>query len=233
MLHDSSGVSRRVFLGAAAGLATVIHRPLFAQPAAPSDQIQLALIGVGGMGTGRLKEFMTHPDVRIAAICDVDGRHRDAAIALVQSTLGYAPPGEGDFRRLLTNKDIDAVAIQTPDHWHAITAVRAMEAGKDVFVEKPLSYSMAEGRAMADASTRHARVTQMGNHIHNTGRNYRDAVEIVQSGSTRAKFIAPSAGGPGTPSLPTTSPQPSQPNSITTSGSARLRNGPIIPCGRT
>ena len=183
MLHDSNGVSRRVFLGAAAGLATVIHRPLFAQPAAPSDQIQLAFIGVGGMGTGRLKEFMTHPDVRIAAICDVDGRHRDAAIALVQSTLGYAPPGEGDFRRLLTNKDIDAVAIQTPDHWHAITAVRAMEAGKDVFVEKPLSYSVAEGRAMADASTRHARVTQMGNHIHNTGRNYRNVVEIVQSGS--------------------------------------------------
>ncbi|AMY10561.1 Inositol 2-dehydrogenase [Luteitalea pratensis] len=183
MLHDSSGVSRRVFLGAAAGLATVIHRPLFAQPAAPSDQIQLALIGVGGMGTGRLKEFMTHPDVRIAAICDVDGRHRDAAIALVRSTLGYAPPGEADFRRLLTNKDIDAVAIQTPDHWHAIAAVRSMEAGKDVFVEKPLSYSVAEGRAMADASTRHARVTQMGNHIHNTGRNYRDVVEIVQSGT--------------------------------------------------
>ena len=176
------GVSRRVFLGAAAGLAAIVHRPLFAQPAAPSDQIQLALIGVGGMGTGRLKEFMTHPDVRIAAICDVDGRHRDAAIALVQSTLGYAPPGEGDFRRLLTNKDIDAVAIQTPDHWHAITAVRAMGAGKDVFVEKPLSYSVAEGRAMADASTRHARVTQMGNHIHNTGRNYREVVELVQSG---------------------------------------------------
>lgn len=176
-------VSRRVFLGAAAGLATVIHRPLFAQPAAPSDQIRLALIGVGGMGTGRLTEFMTHPDVRIAAICDVDSRHRDAAIALVQSKLGYAPAGEGDFRRLLVSKDIDAVAIQTPDHWHAIAAVRAMEAGKDVFVEKPLSYSVAEGRAMADASSRHARVTQMGNHIHNTGRNYRNVVELVQSGS--------------------------------------------------
>lgn len=183
MREESSGVSRRVFLGAAAGLATVIHRPLIAQPSAPSDQIQLALIGVGGMGTGRLKEFMTHPDVRIAAICDVDRRHRDAAIALVQSTLGYAPAGEGDFRRLLTNKTIDAVAIQTPDHWHAITAVRAMEAGKDVFVEKPLSYSVAEGRAMAEASLRHARVTQMGNHIHNTGRNYRNVVELVRSGS--------------------------------------------------
>lgn len=210
MLHESNGVSRRVFLGAAAGLATVIHRPLFAQPAAPSDQIRLALIGVGGMGTGRLKEFMTHPDVRIAAICDVDSRHRDAAIALVQSTRGYAPPGEGDFRRLLTNKDIDAVAIQTPDHWHAITAVRAMEAGKDVFVEKPLAYSVAEGRAMADASTRHARVTQMGNHIHNTGRNYRDAVEIVQSGALGRIHHAGcwrTWGGPLTNNEPATQPK--------------------------
>lgn len=180
--HSQAGVTRRVFLGAAAGLTAAIHRPIFAQVAPPSDQIQLALIGVGGMGTGRLKEFMTHPDVRIAAICDVDGRHRDAAIALVQSTLGYAPRGEGDFRRLLTDKTVDAVAIQTPDHWHALTAVRAMEAGKDVFVEKPLSYSVAEGRAMADASVKHRRVTQMGNHIHNTGRNYRNVVEIVRSG---------------------------------------------------
>lgn len=179
-----SHVSRRVFLGsAAAGLATVIHRPAFAQPAPPSDQVRLALIGVGGMGTGRLREFMKQPDVRIAAICDVDRRHRDAAIALVQQTLGYAPQGEGDFRRVVTRSDVDAVAIQTPDHWHAITAVRAMEAGKDVFVEKPLAYSVAEGRAMADASTRHRRVTQMGNHIHNTGRNYRNVVELVRSGS--------------------------------------------------
>ena len=177
-------VTRRVFLGAtAAGLASVIHRPAFAQPVAPSDQIRLALIGVGGMGTGRLTEFMKEPGVRIAAICDVDGRHRDAAIARVQTTLGYAPRGEGDFRRVLLDKNVDAVAIQTPDHWHAIAAVRAMEAGKDVFVEKPLSYSVAEGRAMADASSRYARVTQMGNHIHNTGRNYRNVVELVQSGS--------------------------------------------------
>jgi predicted dehydrogenase len=178
-----SPVSRRVFLGAAASLATVIHRPLLAQPVPPSDQIQLALIGVGGMGTGRLREFMKLPDVRIAAICDVDRRHRDAAIALVDSTVGYRPDGFGDFRRLLTNGNVDAVAIQTPDHWHAITAVRAMEAGKDVFVEKPLAYSVAEGRAMADASSRHQRVTQMGNHIHNTGRNYRNVVELVRSGT--------------------------------------------------
>ena len=181
--RSEGAVSRRVFLGAAAGLATVIHRPLRAQPSAPSDRIRLAVIGVGGMGTGRLKEFLAHPDVSIAAICDVDRRHRDAAIALVETAKGYRPDGAGDFRRVVTRKDVNAVAIQTPDHWHAITAVRAMEAGKDVFVEKPLAYSVAEGRAMADASTRHQRVTQMGNHIHNTGSNYRRVVELVRSGA--------------------------------------------------
>ncbi len=209
MPHPSPTVSRRIFLGAAAGLAAAIHRPLRAQPAAPSDQIQLALIGVGGMGTGRLREFMKHPDVRIAAICDVDRRHRDAAVALVESALGYRPEGVGDFRHLLTRKNVDAVAIQTPDHWHAIPAVRAMEAGKDVFVEKPLAYSVAEGRAMADASTRYKAVTQMGNHIHNTGRNYREVVELVRSGSLgrihRVHCWKTSDGGPSN-NEPTTLP---------------------------
>jgi predicted dehydrogenase len=83
---------------------------------------------------------------------------------------------------VLDLKDIDAVAIVTPDHWHAIPTVSAFEAGKDVFVEKPLSYSVAEGRAMADASLNHKRVSQMGNHIHNDYSNYRRVVEIVKSG---------------------------------------------------
>jgi len=148
----------------------------------PNDQVSLGMIGVGNQGTGRLNEFMTHPDVRIAAICDVDRRHLDRAVALVESKKGYKPQAFGDFRRLLEARDIDAVAIVTPDHWHAIPAVAAFEAGKDVFVEKPLSYSVAEGRAMADASLNYRRVSQMGNHIHNTRGNYRRVVELVQSG---------------------------------------------------
>jgi predicted dehydrogenase len=83
---------------------------------------------------------------------------------------------------VLDDRDIHAVAIMTPDHWHSIPAVRAFDAGKDVFVEKPLSYSVAEGRMMADASLRHTRVSQMGNHIHNDLPNYRRVVELVQSG---------------------------------------------------
>ncbi len=173
-----------MFLGATAGLVTALHRPGFAsQMASPSDQVVLGMIGVGGMGTNRLRGFLKEPDARIGAICDVDGRHRESAIALVEKERGHRPTAYGDFRELLANREIDAVVIVTPDHWHAIPTVRAYEAGKDVFVEKPLSYSLAEGRAMADGSLEHKRVTQMGNHIHNTGDNYRRVVELVRSGA--------------------------------------------------
>jgi predicted dehydrogenase len=176
-------ISRRAFLGAAAvGLgATALSRRTFARQA-PSDQISLAVIGVGGMGTGRLRQFLQHADVRIAAICDVDKTHLDRAIAIVETAKGYKPRGFSDFRRVLEDREIHAVAVTTPDHWHSIPTVRAFEAGKDVFVEKPLSYSVAEGRMMADASLKHKRVSQMGNHIHNDLPNYRRVVEIVQSG---------------------------------------------------
>ena len=177
-------VSRRTFLNATAaglGLTALNVRTLASQQ--PNDHISLAMIGVGGMGTGRLRQFLEHPDVRIAAICDVDRSHVDRAVAIVESARGYRPKGVEDYRHVLDDREVDAVAIVTPDHWHSIPTVRAFEAGKDVFVEKPLSYSVAEGRAMADASARHKRVSQMGNHIHNDLPNYRRVVELVQSGT--------------------------------------------------
>ena len=180
---NGSELSRRTFFGALGTAAALAGR---GRPAAaaksPNDQVVMGMIGVGNQGTNRLNEFLTHPDVRVAAICDVDRRHLDRALSIVETKKGYKPQGFGDFRRLLELKEIDAVTVVTPDHWHAIPTVTAFEAGKDVFVEKPLSYSVAEGRAMADASLNHQRVTQMGNHIHNTTGNYRRAVELVQSG---------------------------------------------------
>lgn len=176
-------VSRRTFLGATAaglGLTALNLRTLAGQQ--PNEQVSLAMIGVGGMGTGRLRQFLQHPDVRITAICDVDRTHLDRAVALVETARGHKPKAFGDYRRVLDDREVDAVAVVTPDHWHSIPTVRAFEAGKDVFVEKPLSYSVAEGRAMADASAKHKRVSQMGNHIHNDLPNYRRVVELVQSG---------------------------------------------------
>jgi len=150
---------------------------------APSDRVVLGMIGVGTMGSGRLAGFMKHSDVEIAGICDVDRNHREKAAAEVLKVRGRKPEEYLDFRQLLERGDIDAVAIVTPDHWHAIPMIQACQAGKDVFVEKPLSYSVEEGSAMVRAALSNKRVTQMGNHIHNDLPNYRRVVELVRSGS--------------------------------------------------
>lgn len=150
--------------------------------AAPSERIRVGFIGVGGMGTNRLRGFLRHDDVEIAALCDLDKNHLDKSVQLVKTARNTSPPTFTDYRKLLASKDIDAVCIATPDHWHALPAVQACQAGKDVFVEKPLSYSIAEGRAMVTAARAHNRVTQMGNHIHNDHPTYRRAVELVRSG---------------------------------------------------
>jgi predicted dehydrogenase len=187
----SFSVSRRAFLESVAGGValsafgprTISARQSMPQVAAgPNDQIVLGMVGVGRQGMSRLREFLRHADTRIAAISDVDRDHADQAVAEVEKIRGQKPKAFSDFRRVLEDREIDAVVVVTPDHWHAIPTVRAFEAGKDVFVEKPLSYSVAEGRMMADASSKYKRVSQMGNHIHNDHANYRRVVELVQSG---------------------------------------------------
>jgi len=151
--------------------------------AAPSDKINVGFIGVGRQGTSRLNEFMRQPDVVAAAICDLDEKHVANAVSLVEKAQGHKPDTYHDFRKLLERKDLDAVMIATPDHWHALPVVTACHAGKDVFVEKPLSYSIGEGRAMVTAAAKYKRVTQMGNHIHNDRPTYRRVVEVVKSGA--------------------------------------------------
>ena len=94
-----------------------------------------------------------------------------------------SPISYHDFRKLLERKDLDAVMVATPDHWHALPAIQACQAGKDVFVEKPLAYSIGEGRAMVAAALKHKRITQMGNHIHNDRPTYRRVVEVIRSGA--------------------------------------------------
>lgn len=177
-------LTRRSLLAGAVGHAgSAIALSRTAAPAkGPNDQIVVGCVGVGSQGTYRLNELLKQGDIRIGALCDVDKRRLDRATGIVEKAKGYKPVGLGDFRRLLEIKELDAVVVATPDHWHAIPTLAAFEAGKDVFVEKPLSYSVAEGRAMADASLNYQRVTQMGNHIHNDYPNYRRVVEMVQSG---------------------------------------------------
>ncbi len=150
--------------------------------AAPSDRINVGFIGVGGMGMNRLRGFLKHADVNPVAVCDLDETHAAEAVAHIRKERSVGTQTFGDYRKLLASKDIDVVCIATPDHWHALPMVQAAHAGKDVFIEKPLSYSIGEGRRMVTAARAHKRVTQMGNHIHNDLPNYRRVVELIQSG---------------------------------------------------
>ncbi len=143
----------------------------------PSERIVLGFIGVGGMGTGLVKIFKSFPEVSIAAVCDVYEPHLNRAFAAA----GSSPAVFSDFRRVLDRKDIDAVVIATPDHWHGITTIMACQAGKDVYCEKPLAHRIQEGRAMVQAVEKYKRVSQMGNLIH-ADKNYHRVVEIVRSG---------------------------------------------------
>jgi predicted dehydrogenase len=166
---------------AAAGLGLAAS-PRGRADAPPSDRIQVGFIGLGGQGTSRLNQFIKQNDVAAVAVCDVDQTHLDRAVALVEKEQGRKPEAFHDFRKLLETKNLDAVMVATPDHWHALPVIEACQAGKDVFIEKPLAYSIGEGRAMVKAAQKHERITQMGNHIHNDLPNYRRVVEVIRSG---------------------------------------------------
>ncbi len=173
--------NRRTFLTSAATasvLALAGRKSHAYEPRSqPNDAITLAFIGVGGMGTGLLNTFKGFGDVRIAAVCDVYEPHALRA----REEAGGKPEIIKDFRRVLDRKDVDAVVVATPDHWHAIPSILACQAGKDVYCEKPLAYTIGEGRRMVDAAQKAQRVTQMGNLIH-AGETYHRIAEIVQSG---------------------------------------------------
>lgn len=176
--------TRRHFLGSTVALAAGLGAPPARAACRPSariiganDSVTLGFIGVGGMGTGLLNIFKEVDDVRVAAVCDVYEPHRLRA----REAAGNSPDAHDDFRKVLDRPDIDAVVVATPDHWHAIPIILACQAGKDVYGEKPLAYSIGEGRRIVEATQKYDRVTQMGNLIHAT-ENYHRVAEIVQSG---------------------------------------------------
>src|SRR5262245_56706418 len=128
--------------------------------AGANDRIRLGFIGVGNRGDQVLDAFLKHPDAEVVAICDLSQAYLDST----SKKAGTSPRQFKDYRRLLEMKELDAVVIATPDHWHALQTIHACNAGKDVYVEKPLSLCVAEGRRMAQAVHKNNRVCQVGIH---------------------------------------------------------------------
>jgi predicted dehydrogenase len=133
------------------------------------------------MGTGDWRSFLAQPDVEPVAVCDVYDPFRERAAQMCKEKVAQFK----DFRRLLDRNDIDAVIVATPDHWHALLTVMACKAGKDVYVEKPLSLTLHEGRVMVDTARKHNRIVQVGAQ-QRSGEHYTRAIRLIQDGTLGA-----------------------------------------------
>ena len=177
--------TRRQFLGTAARAGLALGAPAIAarwgfgaEPGAPPrGKIRIAHVGIGGRGTFLLQQSLGTGDVQVVGVADVDSDH----LARAQSAAGKEAQATADYRAFLDRKDVDAVMVATPDHWHALVTSDACAAGKDVYVEKPLCTLLAEGRAMVNAARKHGRMVQVGIN-HRSEKYVRDIVEIVRSG---------------------------------------------------
>lgn len=189
-------VSRRQFLTSAAASGAFLSLPAATYRAAlfaddkPSETVRVGCIGVGGQGRGNMNAIKKN----VVAVCDVDSGHARAAAKELEKASIKAQVF-ADYRQLIERKDIDAVLISTPDHWHALTTVDACNAGKDVYCEKPLSLVVSEGRAMVNAARKSKRVVQTGSQ-QRSAKEFRQACELVRNGAL-GKLTTVKVGLPG------------------------------------
>ena len=149
---------------------------------AASERIVMGVIGSGLQGTSNMEGFLRFRDVQMVAIADVDRGHREVAQAIVNEKYGNQDcAGYNEFEELNARDDIDAVIIATPDHWHVLAAIDAVENGKDAYVQKPLAWSVEEGRALSDAVKKHGRILQTGSQ-QRSDRRFRLACELARNG---------------------------------------------------
>jgi len=178
-------VSRRSFhktaAGVSAGLAALAGAPFPSSVLGANDRVIMATIGTGGQGTGVTRSLLSTGQTQFIAACDVDDNQLDRFTNRIEEQYKQKIERFHDFRGLLAVKEIDAVLIATPDHWHAIPFIYACEAGKDIYQEKPLSHNIVEGRAMVNAAKKFKRVVQVGSWQRSV-QHFQDAIDFVRSG---------------------------------------------------
>lgn len=163
--------SRREFLktttltsaGVALGAVGGINAKSYSRILGANERLSIAVVGVHSRGGGHIASLSTCDNVRVTHLCDVDQRYLDKAAAIVEEKFGEAPVKEKDIHKLVEMKDIDAITIATPEHWHAPMAIMGMQAGKHVYIEKPISHNPAEGEMLLEAEKKYGKLAQMGN----------------------------------------------------------------------
>ncbi len=186
-------ISRRTFLdGLAIGLAgTAVSAPArsYAQILGANDRVNFAIAGLNGRGRAHLSSLAANSrSARLSHICDVDAHVLAKFAAEAQQTLGYAPRSDQDFRKALDAKDVDAISIATPDHWHAPMAVLALRAGKHVYVEKPSSHNPREGELLIEAQRKYGKLVQVGDQQRSSPHSIRIIEQIHHGLIGRAYF---------------------------------------------
>jgi predicted dehydrogenase len=178
-----SELTRRNF-ARAAGLTTALS---YSRVLGASDRVRMGYIGLGNRGDQVHDAFLEHADQQTVAVCDLRNDYMDFAIKKSRAT----PKKYTDYRKLIEDKDVDAVAIATPDHWHALMFIEACNAGKDVYVEKPLSLTVVEGRRMVEVAERTKRVVQVGIHRRSSA-FLKEAADFVRAGGIGHVTVAKS-----------------------------------------
>ena len=179
-------MNRRTFVRSAAAFAAATQaRPILGA----NDRINLAVVGVGGRGRDHMEYFSALPEQKIVAVVDVNQEAQERAQAMVRKLQGHAPTVYGDMRKAFESKEIDAVSIATPNHWHALSMIWACQAGKDVYVEKPASHNLYEGRQMIAAARKHGRVVQVGSQSRSIAHK-RKAMQMLRDGVIGEVYMA-------------------------------------------
>src|SRR3954453_12911571 len=180
-------MNRRHFIFSSTAAAGLAFRPHML--ASPNDRIRVACVGVHNQGRSHIAAYSKMPDVEIAAICDIDESVLNSRIDEIEKMGKKRPAAFTDFRKLLEDKSIDAVSIATPDHHHALQAIWACQAGKDVYVEKPCSHNIFEARQIVAAAHRYDRIVQHGVNARSGGA-IREAVQKMREGLIGDVYMA-------------------------------------------
>ena len=158
-----SQMDRRSFLKTTTLTAAALNLPArsWARIIGANDDIRVAVLGLNGRGKDHIRGFSSVPGVRVVALCDVDSKVLEANVKVLKDK-DQAVEGYTDIRKLLESKDVDAVSIATPNHWHSLASIWAIQAGKDVYVEKPISHNVSEGRRVVEFARKHNKIVQAG-----------------------------------------------------------------------
>src|SRR5690606_24618996 len=170
-----SSISRRTFFQGAALAASAT------QVIGANDRIRVGIVGIGGRGTAHLQYYLKIPGAQVAGLCDVNQAARERAQATVAKANAPKAGEFDDLRKMFAQKDIDAVSIATPNHWHALSAIWAAEAGKDVYVEKPASHNIYEGGRMIETARKTKRMLQVGSQSRSIPHK-RKAIQLLHEG---------------------------------------------------